>query len=290
MKTTYWLRQAIIGPQTLVELTQNEFEEIYCARTTLVDAKDFEERYEMLLGNFMDLEKFFSDYALESQLSFTYEYKNISVTFMDANRRAMNFLTTFKSYLDQTPRDFKQSSISFKERFIHYTSNAYDQSKAYRFISALRNHVQHYSPPVHRIKGAKRSEIWPVPVKFICESKYLLENANFKRAALKGFSDEIDLQEQIRDFMKEMSAIHISLRSEIKTHIERAREIFEHTISKFKAAQHDDHVSALGLAICEQRAGEYVSTYSVMLDWDDTRLSLAKKNAYTLKTNNKPQK
>ncbi|WP_440785223.1 hypothetical protein ACTACU_08685 [Pseudomonas syringae] len=290
METTYWLRQAIIGPQNLIKLTQSEFEEIFNARTTLVDAKDFEERYEMLLGNFIDIEKFFSNYALESQLGFTYEYKNISETFMDANRRAMNFLTTFKSYLDQTPQDFKQSYLPFKEKFSHFTRRAYDRSKAYRFISALRNHVQHYSPPVHRIKGGKNSGTWPTPVKFICEPKYLLDNANFKRAALEEFSDEIDLQEQIRDFMKEMSDIHISLRSEIEPYTKRAREIFEHTISRFKAAQHEEHASALGLTICEQKDEKYVSTYSVMLDWDDTRLYLVKKNAYILRTTNKNRK
>lgn len=282
METTYWLRRIILGPQNAITLTQGAFEKILNARDILRDAKDFEERYEMLLGNFLDLEKFFSDYTIESQLSFSYKYENLSVIFMDANRRVMNLLTTFKSYLDQSPRDFKKCNIPFKERFKAATKNSYDQSKAYRFISALRNHVQHHSPPVHRIKSGGRSEAWPEPIKFICEPKYLLENIDFKRAALEGLDEEIDLREQIRDFMVEMSKIHLSLRAEMEEQVKFARKIFEQTIEDY-IVQQAEPASALGLAICVKFGDKYVSKQSVMLDWDDTRERLVEKNSHILR-------
>lgn len=287
MKTTYWLRQIMLGPQNAIALTQAEFETILNARDILRDAKDYEERYEMLLGNFLDLEKFFSDYTIESQLSFSYKYESLSVIFMDANRRVMNLLTTFKSYLDQSPRDFKKSNIPFKERFNAVTKKTYDQSKAYRFISALRNHVQHHSPPVHRIKASGRSEVWPEPIKFICESKYLLENIDFKRSSLEGLDEEIDLREQIRDFMVEMSKIHLSLRAEIEEQVKVARETFEKTIENF-ITQQTEQTSALGLAICEKLGDHYVNKQSVMLEWDDTRVRLVEKNSHILRIKKYP--
>lgn len=282
MTTTYWLRQSIIGPQNPVNLTEDEYLDISSARRTLRDAKYFEERYEMLLGNFLDVEMFFSSYALESAISVSYKYDDLSVVFMDANRRVMNLLTTFKSYIDQTPRDFKDSVTSFKQEFVDITRKAFDRSQSYRFISGLRNHVQHYSPPVHRIKGSAKSEQWPKPVNFIVEAKYLREDPDFKHKILDDFDEEIDLRAQIRKFMVEMSEIHIHLRAKVEGEIDSARLKFARTIERYK--QHQTDVSSVpGLTICKKTGEKLSDVQSVMLSWDDTRISIAGKNRYPLR-------
>lgn len=54
----YFLRAAHIGPQTIVEISKARYELLGKARRTLVDAGAFEERYELLLGNFTAFEMF----------------------------------------------------------------------------------------------------------------------------------------------------------------------------------------------------------------------------------------
>lgn len=277
MDTRYWLRQNTLGPQNPVPLNSAQYNEILTARSILIDAKDFEERYEMVLGNFLDLERFFAAYAIEAHLRFDYDYKSLSAAFMDSNRRIMNLLTTFKSYIDQTPRDFKSTEIDFKGQFLAGAKKTYDTSKAYRFVCALRNHTQHHSVPVHRIKGNPRTTPLPDRISFICEKQFLAENGDFKSSVLTEMEDNIDLRENFRQFMIELSKLHVSLRGEAAGAVKQAREVFEKAIEIFLEAQPAPAL-ALGLTICEKIDDEYIGPKSVMLDWDDTRIALTEKN------------
>lgn len=67
------------------------------------------------------------------------------------NRRVLNYLTTFRTYLDHAERllkhEFGKESEQFEE-FKKVCSREYDDYFAYRFLYKLRNYAQHCGMPV----------------------------------------------------------------------------------------------------------------------------------------------
>ena len=66
----------------------------------------------------------------------------------------MNFLSAFRTFLDHTETNLKRRHGTNSERLAAFeaaTSNAFDSSISYRFLSQLRNYVQHCGMPVGKI-------------------------------------------------------------------------------------------------------------------------------------------
>jgi len=61
---SYFLRGSHIGPQTIVEISGARYELLANARKTLEDAGAFEQRYELLLGNFTAFELLCAEVSL----------------------------------------------------------------------------------------------------------------------------------------------------------------------------------------------------------------------------------
>ena len=70
------------------------------------------------------------------------------------NRHLMNFLSAFRTFLDHTETNLKRRHGTNSERLAAFeaaTSNAFDSSISYRFLSQLRNYVQHCGMPVGKM-------------------------------------------------------------------------------------------------------------------------------------------
>src|SRR3546814_5521078 len=63
----YYLRRHAIGPQVMVEIDQARYERLVASRRTLVDALSFEQRYELLLGNFTAFEMLCAELSVRSK-------------------------------------------------------------------------------------------------------------------------------------------------------------------------------------------------------------------------------
>lgn len=253
------------------------YEEITAARLTLIDAKNFEERYEMVIGNFLEFERFIADFSLRTHIEADLSYRKASVIFLESNRLVMNLLTTFKSYVDQTPQDFKHLPTAFGEKFQEIASNIYDKSLAYRFASALRNHTQHYSPPVHAVRTGGTRVDWIDKGLFFCKKEELSENPKFKKSVLEEIDNEVDLKTIFRELMEHLSRMHIGLRQFLHEAVHMARSSIEVAMQDFVKVQ-GESCSAIALAVYKEVDGEYSSVSPVLLDWDETRLELVSKN------------
>ncbi|MFM9380228.1 hypothetical protein [Pseudomonas sp. UV AK001] len=277
MSVKFLLRSQTMGPQVVVEIDAARHEDILCARQTLIDAKNFEERYEMIIGNYVALERFFADYALTSRIHTVYSYHSASAIFMEANRLVMNLLTTFKSYLDQSPRSFKHLSIDFKDVFTKATRKTFSECIAYRFISSIRNHVQHAAPPIHLITGTDLRKPWIDQGEFFCKKEILAQDKDFKKEVLDEIGDQVDLKVAFRQFMESLSSLHAGVRHTLRDSVNRGRDTFECAIDEYLNAQPDGR-SAIGLALFKEVEGGLFLSTPVFLDWDETRIELASKN------------
>jgi hypothetical protein len=73
---------------------------------------------------------------------------------LSINRHLLNLLSSFRTFLDHTETYLKRRHGSSSERAVAFkltTSAAFDSSFSYRFLSQLRNYVQHCGMPVGKM-------------------------------------------------------------------------------------------------------------------------------------------
>ncbi|MFD3219200.1 hypothetical protein [Bacillus sp. BR_7a] len=87
------------------------------------------------------------DYIRDSSMSWI----KMNAIMLSINRRVLNYLSTFRTYLDHAERflkhEFGRESEQVK-RFKEITAKEYDDYFAYRFLYKLRNFSQHCGMPV----------------------------------------------------------------------------------------------------------------------------------------------
>lgn len=279
MDNKYILRQKIIGPCTPVSISEERYNALTSAMTTLIDGLAFEQKYELLLGNFMALELEMTEICLILQVMPTYNYKSSSALIDKVNRSMVNLLTSMRGYSDQVVQDFKHlaPSLNFKDVAKKKLNDLWDSSADYKLMYALRNHVQHKATAVHGFSGSDKciseSESWVSKTRFTITKETLEADKDFKKVALENQPDRIDVRRVARASVRDLGAVHAQLRDIASPHVKAARTLIEEAIAEYLAAGNG---SAVGLTVGVD--GDIKSAKHLMLDWDEVRIELAFKN------------
>lgn len=278
----YCLKMDVLEPVPVIEINKNEFDSLAYARKTLVDANAFEQRFEMALENYRVFELAAANWSLSSVIESQHSYSYFARVLADANRHIVNFLSTVRLYLDQTAGSFAHLTVEppFKCFVGERRSKAYDSSASYRFMEALRNHVQHRSTPVHRLGGRPitqdRNE-WAETFTLWTTKELLLEQGGFKAAVLAEMPSDVDLRDAARDYISSLSAIHADLRIQLAEVVEAGRAEVQGAIDRY-AREYGDKVVALHAL--DMDGNTVLSSVPLLLDWDDERKELAAKNRW----------
>lgn len=273
----YYLEQAIIGPRKRILISEDEFFVLKQARGTLSEALDFEQRYELLVGNFILMEQAYTEMSLRSTVERAWDYPTLAKVLQESNRHLANIMTAARSYIDQVVQDFKLLGLapSFEESAKALLSRQYDESLEYRFMEALRNHTQHYSFPATSFNGNEQSDganDWVERLRVTAKREELFDNKKFKRRFLEDLPEVIDLRLMSREYVRRLGKVHVSLRDLVHADVQGARKKIEQTIEFYGADGHP----TLGLAACS--TDDVDERVSVLTDWDDVRVKLASKN------------
>lgn len=279
MTSIYLLEQRVLAPHLQVEISEARYQELAHAREVLSEALYFEQRYELLLGNFLSLERAFTEIGMRATTERLYEYINMSSNIETANRHVVNLLTAMRSYADQVVQDFKCLAMepSFGGAAKAELSKLYDRNADYQFSWELRNYVQHKANAIHGFESGKTEEDangWVEAIKLYAMRAMLSTDAGFKSRVLDREPEKIDVRRRMRGSVQGLGAVHMVLRELSAEHVSRARISAESAISDYMNAGAE---SALGLAACKRDSTEGV--VPVLLDWDDVRLRLVAKNA-----------
>jgi len=280
MATKFLLEQAILGPRVQLPISEQRYKEIAHAREVLSEALTFEQRYELLLGNFISLELSFTEICLRSAVEPEYRYPEMAETLRQANRHVVNVLTAMRGYADQVPQDFKclQRPRKFAQLAKAELVKLFERSPDYRFLCGLRNHVQHKAEAIHGWESSETTREdangWAEHIRFYARNASLRGDPDFKRRILDEQPEKIDVRRCTRRAVHELGASHIELRKQVAKEVQNARSTFEAAILDYKNAGAE---SVVGL--CARRASSQASsTVSVLLNWDDVRVQLVEKN------------
>lgn len=280
MSVEYILEQRIIGSRLQMSISETRYKELAHARKVLSEALVFEQRYELLLGNFLAMELALTEICLRAKVAPQYRYPDSAEMIEKANRHVVNLLTAMRGYADQVVQDFK--CLELEPRFglmaKSALAKAFDRSADYRFMCGLRNHVQHKAAAVHGFVGSDDrtddSNSWVEAVKFVADKATLRSDKDFKTRILDEQPEKIDIRRKARRSVQEMGIVHLALRELSEGEVGRARSAVELAISDYSKAGAE---SVIGLGA--RRVGNANADIPLLLDWDDVRLQLVDKNS-----------
>lgn len=269
------------------------YESLKRSKEILTSALRIEERYELLLGNYIAFEKILMDSSIENMSRNKWYmddqyYTDAFKERMNINRFAINLLTSAKMYMDQMVKDIRtcnESDELSKEYFKKITGEQYDKFFEYRFMEALRNHVQHYGFPASsvtantRTKKAEESFFWYYITLADATKKELSKNDKFKKAVLNEMPDKVELGNAIRVYMASISDIQEQVRQAVSSYVDSARDEIEKVVSSF--CELDPTSDSV---IVSRHAGPSpvhveIDSFSVMLMHDDVRIRLQNQNS-----------
>lgn len=280
MTAEYILEQRIISPRLQMSISEERYNELAHAREVLSEALAFEQRYELLLGNFISMELALTEICLRAKVEPQYRYSDSAEILEKANRHVVNLLTAMRGYSDQVLQDFKCLELEppFGSVAKVELGKVFDHSRDYRFMYALRNHVQHKATAIHGFEGNDDrkgdANSWAETVKFFANKNTLSADKVFKARVLDEQPEKIDVRRLARRSVQDVGVAHLALRKASEEHVARARSAIETAIRDYMEAGAE---SAIGLGA--RRVGDVDADVPLLLDWDDVRLQLVNKNA-----------
>ena len=281
----------ILGNLTSIEITEQEYIKIETAKNNLLEILYIEEKFDMLIGNYLEVEldllKYTAQYMIRANKTRTELRRGLN----QISRRIINLLSTGRLYLDQSIHNLNNiSSIRLKitEEIIKEQKKQYDQYLGYRVMEALRNYVQHRGYPIQgliynnklvRKNSNKRNLFSITPYIKIQE---LEKDNKFKKATLKEIKplgDKIDLKPIFREYVEALWNIHAKVRELLKSDIIDWEKLFQNTFNKFQSIN-SKIVPIISLSVIKQnKNGSYINSIEIDKFIIEYRQELQRKNS-----------
>lgn len=281
----YILRAAVIGQVPELDISAEEFCSLQMARRVLSSAFSIEEKYEILITNFLALETQLLDIAATNIVRNTLTYSEFFETRSTLNVRMVNLLTAARLYLDQLPQDIAEclpSDDTASSLVKTKCSEQYEQHFEYRFMEALRNHVQHRGIPIHSVSQGSR---WTshgehgrmeFTVDIAVQRRYLEEDEKFKKTILNEVFGDVDLTAACRRYIESLSAINQFARDLTAESVVSSRQTIEDAHRRYSELYSGN---SIGLTASALKDGREILSIPLLLDWDNVRMELQNRNS-----------
>jgi hypothetical protein len=268
-----------------LEINESEYLKLKLSRDCLSGAFAIEEKYDLLISNFLELEKECMNITCEYMLKNNDDYSDFFDIRARLNRRVVNLLTAARLYMDHLGQHVK-SCLFEKDKCKGVKtlfSLQYDDCFEYRFMEALRNYVQHRGLAVHSSSlGAswtsmdKRNGELEYKTCMFTHKDEVSSDKSFKRDVSNEMPEKVNILLASRKYISSISKAHGELRQLISDNVDTSRNIVFKQIESFKK-QSDGNSIALAALKVNQDDGE-IERVNILLDWDDVRLHLVNKN------------
>lgn len=156
----YYVGLGVIGPWPFIDISDREFQAVTTAKRNLLRLLGVEEKFRMLIENFVEYERELLNLALQHKISHDINWSAMQDAKALINRRLANCLTVARLYLDQAQRDANEafSDSHIPVRIMEAARTQYDKLLGYRVMEAARNYLQHESLPITAVAYATEWE------------------------------------------------------------------------------------------------------------------------------------
>lgn len=280
----YLLRKAVLEPVPEIDITKKQYAAYEDARHILSNSLAIEETYEIVISNYIAFEKQVLDTSTSCMVREYLNYSDFFKVRLDLNIRLVNLLTATKLYVDQLPQNVRDC-LPDAENVVDVVSTLfqkeYDEYFEYRFMEALRNYVQHRGMPVHWAsqRGEWTSSEGDAFLEYSMEVAslrgFLEEDEKFKKAVIKEMGEKVDLKYATRCYIECISNVHCTAREIVESSVAASRELLQDAHKQYAEVYKD---SLVGLSACAISDDGQIASVPLLLDWDDIRLQLMKRN------------
>jgi hypothetical protein len=267
-----------------VEISEREYIELRKARNTLSNALAIEEKYEIVISNYLDFEQEILNATIKYMIREHHDYSDFFKVRLGFNVKLVNLLTAVKLYVDQVNQNVSEclpDNPNAKDNVKRLLSKEYDKNQYYRFMEALRNYVQHRGIPVHWTQQGSRwtslddDGFLEFSMELASHRSSLEEDEKMKKSVLAEIDEKVDLKAAARSYVESISHVHDSVRSMISEATNSSRKLIENARQRY-SVDYDRNLT--GLKACKLDGDQQISCIPLLLDWDDVRVSLQRRN------------
>jgi hypothetical protein len=264
-------------------INESKFEQLKKAKECLSEILSFEEKYELLLSNYMELEKECLLISAQNMVYEDNEYMNFFDIKLLFNQRIVNLLTTSRLYIDQLSQHIKACNLDIDIK--SFFSYEYDNNFEYRFMEALRNYVQHRGLAVHFTSiGTNWTSLdddgeMQFKTRVYTKKDEVEKDSAFKKSVAKEMPDKVDIIYASRSYIESISKVHCNIRKILSDVAISSRQIVEEIIHEYEKTSNGKSIG-LGI-VCLENNGKYdeiLDKFYITLEWDNIRIKLERKN------------
>ena len=275
----YFLTRQVLGSKTEIQLSEYEYAYIKSAKAGLLGALHIEEKFDLLLSNYIEIENELLRLSNENMLYYPGGWSELHDQRRIVSRRMNNLLSSCRLYKDQL---LHLSSLlkgaEFKKNVKLWTNEAYDKSQSYRIMESLRNFVQHRGEPIHSLSCSSKWVSGPTGRKLfttvvpILKPGKLKEEGDFKSEVLKEVAerDSIDLKPIIREYVGHLSAIHKKIRDTLRCDVQMWENELYARIEQFEKEFPQERIVGLAAVSMKER-GRPIEWIPIFKDFMEDR-------------------
>lgn len=280
----YILTRMVAGGVPEIEISKEDFFAYKEAQEILSNCLWIEEKYEILISNYLDLEKEILGLTTSRMIRDDQDYSGFFDIRLMLNIRLVNLLTSARLYVDQIFGHVKKCVPYHKDTkniVKSLLANEYDTNLDYRFMESLRNYVQHQGLAVHwtsmqsRWTSLGKDRLLEYSLEFAVEKELLDMEDGFKKAVLKEIPNQVDLKIAIRRYIESLSKVHVCIRQLIDESVTQARQRIVDAHNQYKTIYRNNFISLGAYQIGDEKI---IDKVMLMLEWDNIRVELQKRN------------
>lgn len=221
------------------ELGIEDFQQYEIASRRLLLFNSDQQLFQMTYLNYKDfielVGKYYEEYVEDSAMN----WPRMNHMILNINRYILNFLSSFRTFLDHTETNLKRrygDGTEQVQRFKEACVKEYDSEFAYRFLYRLRNYAQHCGMPIGHLSFNSKSvnretgEVsYDVSIKF--DRDLLLKNFDkwsTVKPELEALSKEFEVTQYINRLMISIERINSVANELDMPEIERCAKFIYH--------------------------------------------------------------
>ena len=269
-----------------MQIAGEEFLEISKSKQTISEATSCEEKYEILIHNYLELEKCLVGITIDHKVKYTSDiYIKFSELRLIVDTKIISLLNSGRIYTNTLPESIESClhSNEKKEEIEKYLKKKYEENYYYRLANELRNHVQHNRLLTHKTSLGLR---WIQDRKFLeSYSNFwslgnILEKDEKIKGKMKEIENEVNLLFVIRHYVESISEIHENVRTMMEQKLVESRCCIKSAIDKYK--NYNPQFSSVGLFALKRNEAQVLEEHYLTLDHGCWLNNLRNKNIVPL--------
>ena len=274
----YLLKGLANGQKNCIGISKSEYKEIESSTQILSLFSSFTENYLITLESYRKIEMSQHKLALNNRLQAFPGYKGFLENRVVLISTVIGYLSAGRFFQDWAIKHLpRMIGKDGSEKFKKSRCERYDNTPEHRFVEEFRNYVQHKDVPkdityhlyYEDSENLEKSDM-ASSISYYARRDKLESDKNFKKIALIGMPDRINILQCIRTHMSGIWEMHDSVVSNYSSQANEARKIVEMYRDRFQLEVGGELTHLCVLAM-DKEAGTINSKIQLFLGWDDVR-------------------